>query len=201
MSADKSTFIVNDQAEPRAELATVPIWVIVLLAMLLYAGSLYFDQNGAWFKPEVYAPYRSVAELDNYQLPSAGNERLQNGKRLFDQICALCHNPDGEGKPNQAPPFVGSQWVLGTPERLIRIPLVGLQGTIDVAGQNYSFASSMPAMGAALADEDLADVLTYMRASWGNKAAPITAEQVKTIRAKIAGRTQPWTPEELMQFQ
>ncbi|HKI68754.1 MAG TPA: cytochrome c, partial [Verrucomicrobiae bacterium] len=190
MSADKSTFIANDQAEPRAELATVPIWVIILLAMVLYAGALYFDENGAWFKPEVYAPYHSVAQLDNYQLPSAGNERLQNGKRLFDQICALCHNPDGEGKPNQAPPFVGSQWVLGTPDRLIRIPLVGLQSPIDVAGKTYSFASSMPAMGAALSDGDLADVLTYMRSSWGNKAAPITADQVKAIRAKIAGRTQ-----------
>ncbi len=96
---------------------------------------------------------------------------------------------------------MNSQWVLGIPDRLIRIPLVGLGGPIDVAGQQYNFGSSMPAMGAALSDDDLADVLTYMRASWGNKAGPVTADQVKALRAKIAGRTQPWTPEELMQFQ
>jgi mono/diheme cytochrome c family protein len=57
---------------------------------------------------------------------------------------------------------------------------------------------AMPAMGAALPDEDVAAVLSYMRNAWGNQAPPITAEQVKAIRTATAGRTQPWTGAELL---
>jgi mono/diheme cytochrome c family protein len=55
----------------------------------------------------------------------------------------------------------------------------------------------MPAMGAALSDEDLAAVLSYIRQSWGNKASAITPDQVKAIRAQVGNRSQPWTAEEL----
>jgi mono/diheme cytochrome c family protein len=60
-----------------------------------------------------------------------------------------------------------------------------------------NFPSSMPAMGAALSDSDLAAVLTYIRQSWGNKAPEITPEQVKAVRAEVGNRTQPWSTAEL----
>jgi mono/diheme cytochrome c family protein len=59
----------------------------------------------------------------------------------------------------------------------------------------------MPAMGAALSDEDLAAVLSYIRQSWGNKASAITPDQVKAIRAQVGNRSQPWTAEELDKVQ
>ena len=159
---------------------------------------IYFDQHSGWFSSEVYAPYRSMEELALYQPPTGGPDLLR-GKAVYENICGLCHNNDGMGKPGQAPPFVGSEWALGTPHRMIRIPLVGLTGTVGVAGQQYNL--SMPAMGAALSDDDLAAVLTYIRRSWGNKASIVTPEEVKAVRAQVGNRTQPWTAEELKAIQ
>jgi mono/diheme cytochrome c family protein len=184
--------------EPRASTAPVPVSLFILLFVLLYWAMVYFDHNSGWFSPQVYSPYRSVADLQMYQPPTGGAD-LARGKIVYENICALCHNPDGNGKPNQAPPVAGSDWVLGNPNRLVRIPLAGLAGPITIKGENWNLA--MPAMGAALSDEDLAAVLTYMRQSWGNKASEVTAEQVKAIRAQVGSRTQPWGVDELNAFQ
>lgn len=185
---------ITRSPEPKANLAPVPVWVFVMLLGLLYWGMVYFDEHSGWFSPQVYGPYKSVAELQVYQPPTGGPD-LARGKTVYENVCALCHNPDGNGKPNQAPPLAGSEWVAASPNRLIRIPLVGLSGPITVKGETWNLA--MPAMGAALSDEDLAAVLTYMRASWGNKSSEITAEQVKAVRSQVGNRTQPWTAEEL----
>jgi mono/diheme cytochrome c family protein len=183
-------------SEGRANLAHVPVWLFFLLFVLLFWGMYYFDQNSGWFNAQVYAPYRSVEELQLYQpAGGGGNDR---GKAVFENVCALCHNPDGAGKPNQAPPLIGSEWVVGSPARMIRIPLAGLAGPITVKGQEWNLA--MPAMGAALSDEDLAAVLTYMRQSWGNKGSEITPEQVKAVRAEVGNRSQPFTVEQLQQI-
>jgi len=181
-------------AEPQAGRIPVPVWLIVLFFLLLYWGMVYFDQHSGWFNAQVYTPYRSAAELVIYQPPTGGPD-LSRGKVIYENICGLCHNNDGTGKPGQAPPFVGSDWVLGSPNRMIRIPLAGLAGPIQVNGQPWNLA--MPAMGAALPDDDLAAVLTYIRQSWGNKASAITPEQVKAVRAEVGNRTQPWTADQL----
>jgi len=183
-----------EAAEPRAGGTAVPVWMIVLLFLLLYWGMVYFDQHSGWFSPEVYAPYRSTAELVMYQ-PPAGGPDLNRGKAVYENVCGLCHGNDGMGKPGQAPPFARSEWALGNPNRMIRIPLAGLAGPIQVNGQEWNLA--MPAMGAALPDDDLAAVLTYIRQSWGNKASAVTPEQVKAVRAEVGNRTQPWTATEL----
>jgi len=187
-----------EAAEPKAERAAIPVWLIVVLFVLLYSGMVYFDLNSGWFEPAVYAPYRSVANLMEYE-PASGAGDVQRGKRIYDLVCALCHNIAGTGNPNQAPPFANSEWVQGSPNRLIRIPLAGLGGPITVHGQQYNITTSMPAMGAALPEEDLAAVLTYMRQAWGNHAEPITPEQVKAVKTQVGNRSQPFTPEEIMQ--
>ena len=196
--ANQSMPLTSDAVEPKAGSAAVPVWLVVLLFLLLYGGMVFFDRNGGWFNQQVYAPYHSVAELTSYQLSTSGPD-IDQGKVVYESICGLCHNNDGMGKPNQAPPFVGSEWVLGSPNRMIRIPLFGLSGPVKVKGQDWNLA--MPNMGAALPDDDLAAVLTYIRQSWGNKASAITPEQVKAVRAEIGNRTQPWTAEQLNAIQ
>src|SRR5208337_4842030 len=198
MSAeDNPSMAVNAEvAEPRAEQTAAPVWLFVVLFLLVYWGFVYFDQRSAWFDPQVYAPYHSLPELASYQ-PSQGPEAafLALGKQKYEQVCALCHNVAGTGNlnPAQAPPFIGSEWVLGSPTRLLRIPLYGLQNPISVHGQQYTFASSMPAMGATMTDEELAAVLSYMRNSWGNKADFVKPEQVKAVRSEVGSRSQPFT--------
>jgi len=186
---------VSNEAEPKAGAAAMPIWLIVALLVIFFYGGLSFDDRGGWFSPQVYAPYRSVAQVALFQ-PTGDDGGIGRGKVVYEQVCALCHGSDGLGKPAQAPPFAGSEWVVtDNVGRLIRIPLQGLNGPITVKGVEWNLA--MPAMGAALPDDDLAALLSYMRNAWGNKASVITPEQVKAIRAATASRTQPWTGPEL----
>ncbi|HEV2394559.1 MAG TPA: cytochrome c [Verrucomicrobiae bacterium] len=184
-------------AEPKAARRSVPVWLLILFFLLLYWAMVYFDQRSGWGDPHVYIPYHSVDQLVQYQPPAPGANVL--GKQFFDNVCALCHNTDGTGKPGQAPPLVGSEFALGTPNRMVRIPLVGLSGPVQVKGQQWNL--SMPAMGAAMTDEQLAAVLTYIRQSWGNKASEITPAQVKAIRAQLGNRAQPFSAAELNAIQ
>ncbi len=187
---------VIPEAEPTSAATTVPMWLIAAMLVLLFLGAWYFDARGGWFEAKVYAPYHSVADVERFQPRSGGDAVLLRGKLLFEQNCALCHNPDGMGKPAQAPPLAGSEWVLAAGvNRLIRIPQVGLAGPIEVKGQVWNLP--MAAMGVIYPDEDLAAVLSYIRNSWGNKASIVTAEQVKKVRAELAGRNQPYAPDEL----
>jgi mono/diheme cytochrome c family protein len=195
--ANSSMPLNSDAAEPKASSATVPVWLFVLLFLILYAGMVYFDRRGGWFNSQVYAPYQSFAALTLYQPPTGGPD-LGKGKAVFENVCALCHGPDGMGKPNQAPPLAGSEWAQGSPNRVIRIPLLGLAGPIQVKGQEWNLVMTPFNI---LSDEDLAAVLTYVRQSWGNKASAITPEQVKAVRAELGNRSQPATVEYLNTIQ
>jgi mono/diheme cytochrome c family protein len=185
-----------DAAEPQAGRSAVPVWLFIMLFLLLYWGMVYFDQRSGWFNEEVYVPYHSYAEVELCQ-PPRGGVNLARGKAVFESICALCHNVNGTGNPGQAPSFVGSEWVLGTANRMIRIPQNGLAGPIPLKGETWNLQPAMPAMGNALSDEDLAAVLSYIRQSWGNHASVVTPEQVHAVRQQIGNRTQPWTAEQL----
>ena len=87
------------------------------------------------------------------------------------------------GTPGQFLPLAGSEWVLEKdPSRLIRIPLLGAAGPITVKGVEWNLA--MPAMGAALPDDDLAAVLSYMRNAWGNKSEDNIVQPVDVFKVK-----------------
>jgi mono/diheme cytochrome c family protein len=109
-------------------------------------------------------------------------------------VCAPCHHASGLGVPNAYPSLVGTAWVIGDPELLIKVTLHGLQGPITVNGRPWN-AMMLPF--ANLPDGQIAAALTHSRTSWGNAAAPITPEQVAKVRAEHAGRTKPWTAAEL----
>ena len=94
-----------------------------------------------------------------------------------------------------APPLAGSEWVMAKPDVPIRIVLGGLSGAITVKGQ--PFTSMMPPFGASLTDAQIAAVLTYARAQWGNHATAVTEEQVKAVRTAATSHTGPWTADEL----
>lgn len=182
--------------EPTASRSHLPMWIILVLLTLLYLGGIYFDRHSGWFNPQVYAPYVTAAELESYQPKSGAAAAAAQGRKVYESVCGTCHGNDGSGKPGQAPPLAGSEWVIAKGyNRLAHIPLAGISGTLSVGGKDWNLA--MAPMGAALSDADLANVLTYIRNSWGNKADEVTADNIKGIRAGLGARPQPMTAESL----
>ena len=136
-------------------------------------------------------------------LKGADAKAFQLGAEVFRRPahCATCHQPDGKGLDPAFPPLVGTPWVTGDVERLIKISLHGIYGKIEVNGKVYDPAKGVPPMTAfasMLNDEEIAAVLTFVRNSWGNQAAPVHADTVKKVRAATKDRGMFWTPEELL---
>ncbi|MEP5567270.1 MAG: family 16 glycoside hydrolase [Halioglobus sp.] len=117
--------------------------------------------------------------------------------RNYYPSCANCHGASGAGTAGLAPALAGASWVTGPPEWLARIILQGINGPIEVNGEQWN--GIMPPHGhlAELDDETLAGLMLYLRRSWGNKADPVSVEQVAAMRVASADRKQPWTVEEL----
>jgi mono/diheme cytochrome c family protein len=196
MSDEKKSCSTSSNAEPTAERSHLPMWILVLTFALLYLGAVFFDHHGGWFDQQVYSPYVSAEELDSYQPKSGAAATLAQGKKVYEQVCGLCHGVDGLGKPGQAPPLAGSEWVKTKGiSRLTHIPLVGLNGLLQVEGKDWNMA--MAPMGAALSDSDLANVLTYIRGSWGNNASTVTADDVKAARAAVGAHPQPMSGDQM----
>ena len=106
---------------------------------------------------------------------------ILRGKVVYGANCLSCHQADGYGVGNLNPPLVGTSWVLGNKNALIQMVLKGSQGQVEIDGEK--FHNTMPAQ-AHLTDQQLADVLTYVRNSFGNKASVVTPAEVKAVRAK-----------------
>ena len=124
----------------------------------------------------------------------ASDEQMKRGAAVYARTCIACHQPTGLGLPPVFPPLANAPIVAGNPELPVKFILQGLMGPITVNGMSYN--SMMPPV-AGVNDGDIADVLTYVRQSFGNQANPVTADQVKAVRAATAGRTAPWTTAEL----
>jgi mono/diheme cytochrome c family protein len=100
------------------------------------------------------------------------------GAVVFGQYCLACHQTDGGGVPNMYPSLRGTDWVTGDKNRLIMVLLNGLQN-VDIDGESYD--NPMPAH-AHLTDRQIADVLTYIRVNFTNKADAIRPEEVTALR-------------------
>lgn len=122
------------------------------------------------------APAKTVASVKPVVKTSPA---LTAGKTVYMQNCAACHQVDGGGVSDLNPPLTKTSYVLGDKNRLINVVLKGLsQQPVD--GEKYS--NAMPPLN-YLSDKQIADVLTFIRSSFGNKASAITAQQVKQARA------------------
>lgn len=184
-----------DPPEPRVGRATVPRWLLVALgAGVVWAIGHVSTRSGA-LDARVYVPYRTRQQVADLQPVARPDAAVVGGRRVFEAVCALCHGLDGAGQPGRAPPLAGSAWVGGAEDRLIRIALHGLSGPVLVGEQTWN--QSMPGLGGAMSEEELAAVLTYARQAWGNRAPPITAARVGVVKAATAGRSRPWTVAEL----
>ena len=134
--------------------------------------------------------------------PAAGGSAKDRGKTTYMAVCFACHQPTGMGLPNMFPPLAGSDWVKAKKaDRMIRIVLHGLSGPVQVNGVPFTTpAPLMPPQGAALSDQQIADVLTYVRAEFGGGASEVTPDQVKAVRDAEKARAAMWTEAELLKI-
>ena len=105
---------------------------------------------------------------------------LQRGKVVYNTYCVACHQPDGGGVPSMNAPIVKTSYVLGPKNRLIDILLKGMQD-VEIDGETYS--NVMPSHS-FLTNQQIADVLTYVRNNFGNKASAVTVAEVAAVRNK-----------------
>ena len=136
-----------------------------------------------------YGDQRTVADL-RPAVVLAGAAPAVDGKQLFGAKCAACHQGSGLGVAGVFPPVAASEWVLGDEKILTNILLHGVNGEMVVKGNKYNGA--MPAWK-SLSDDELAAVLTYIRSEWGNAAAPIMADTIKSQRELTKARTEPYS--------
>ena len=114
----------------------------------------------------------------------AADASLSDGKKLYMQTCAACHQENGQGLAGAFPPLAGSAIVNDDKyEMLVQIILQGYDARSEY-GQ-------MPAFADQLTDEEIAAIANHERSSWGNSAAPITADQVKQLREFVNNQLNP----------
>jgi mono/diheme cytochrome c family protein len=189
---------LREGPEPVAGKVAVPVLFIALLGLLIYVADTNMIHRGGGFDPQVYYPFQSIEAVTLAHPADPIEQRRRVGRGIYTAIgCVGCHQATGLGQAGTFPPLAGSEWVVAqNPNRLIRIVLNGLQGPIQVAGNEFNNNAMVPWKD-ILDDQKVADVLTYIRSEWGNKAPPVTPEQVKKVRAKAQERDTQWTADEL----
>ncbi len=197
--------IWREHAEPTERFRAMPWWLKhgIYGPLAIWALWYLFVYSGGFNSDEYYEGYASVPYhlADSNRLPeqpadalSDAASRVQNGERVYASVCSSCHQATGLGVPGAFPPLASSDWVSGKPEILAAAVLHGLSGPIAVNGVAYNGA--MPPWGAALSDDEIANVLTYIRSAWGNTSESVDPDLVAPIRQAHANRT-PWTDQEL----
>lgn len=139
---------------------------------------MYYGENsGVTSRPQQVAAQEITGEDDVVGDQLAG--RMAAGKEVYDTYCRACHMDNGSGVPGMNPPLNGTDWVTGDKKRLIGVVLNGLNEPIEIKGETYQ---NVMAAHAFLNDQQIADVLTYVRQSFGNNASEVTAEEVAQLR-------------------
>jgi nitrite reductase (NO-forming) len=145
----------------------------------VYSGkevdSVYLGDRAA---PNLAAVARATANAAGGTLTL--QDQVGAGKALFNGTCSVCHQSNGAGLPGVFPPLAGSDYLNADPRRAAAVIMHGLSGKLTVNGKEYD--SVMPPMN-QLNDDEVANILTYVLNSWGNKGGQVTTKDVKAIRA------------------
>ena len=120
---------------------------------------------------------------------------FQRGEKLFPEYCGACHQPQGQGIAGAFPPLAGSEWLQRENRQLIKVVMHGLAGAITVKGERYQ--STMAPLGGVLNDQQIADVLTFVRHAWDNPGGAVDVKEVAAVRQKHGKRQDFWTEKQL----
>ncbi|MGV3661818.1 MAG: c-type cytochrome [Prosthecobacter sp.] len=183
-----------------------PLWATFLLMLVaIVAGAQLGPMTGGW-SFDISNPF-SIASGGGDPRPNDGIVgdtldpfalAMKKGGSSY-AMCGGCHGPTGLGNAGVAPPLAGSEYVTGGTERMIRILQHGITGPLTIKGQNYNIPNGMQPFGATMSAQDLANVLTFVRNSFGNEGTMITKEMVQKVRDEEKRASQ-WTDADLKPF-
>jgi mono/diheme cytochrome c family protein len=129
---------------------------------------------------------------------------IDRGKMIYMQTCIACHQPTGLGLPPVFPPLAGSEYTQGDARRMVAMTLKGVNPPLKVKEATYAGVAMLPlpTQFPMFADDaKLADVINYVRNSFGNKdETGVTPAMIDATRKEFADRTAPWTEPELLKF-
>ena len=117
--------------------------------------------------------------------------QVEKGKSVYLQTCFVCHQPTGQGVPGQIPPLAESDFLMKSKDDAIRAVVIGRTGETVVNGKTYK-GTMIPL--AYLSDDQIANVLTYVRNTWGNSGDAISAADVAKVRSEAAAAGPNTTP-------
>jgi len=194
-------FIETAEVAPlSAEREPLPVWLYLLCGFALFLAGSSFTGLGSFGQGLLdQGPGGPVHVGGAATATAAPLNPMQQGKKIYDGNCASCHQASGVGSPGSYPPLAGSEYVVGSKERLAAVLLKGLQGPVTVKGASFG-TMVMPAQESVLTPEKIADLMTYLRGSWGNAANAVTADEVNAAKTKFASRTSAWTEPDLLKI-
>lgn len=150
------------------------------MRLVLFTLFVLFSTQILFAQVKKATAYKVVPSKNRIVVSPALKASMTNGQVIYSQSCVSCHQVDGYGVQNMNPPLIKTSYVLGDKTRLINILLKGLSHQ-EIDGNMYQ--NVMPSHD-FLTDQQIADVLTYVRNSFGNKASAVTEPEVKALRAK-----------------
>ncbi len=145
--------------------------------LLVYSGKtddrIYLSEGGA-------IQALPAAATEAVPATRTKEDRMRLGANVYAANCLACHQADGKGIPGAFPPLAKSDYLMADKTRAIHTVVEGLEGVVTVNGVVYN--SIMPKL--LLSDDDVANVLTYVRSSWGNQGDAVTPEEVRKVRGQ-----------------
>ena len=182
--------VLGRHPDDGARYRLLPIGILFTLSGLILFAGTYLNRYTGHYSPLIF---NETAKPVSGEPAAVKIDPVALGKKQFEAVCITCHQATGLGAPGVYPPLAGSEWVNGPESRVIRIVLYGLKGDIHVDGRDFN-AAAMPVFGQVSnsaynwSDEKIAAVLTYVRQAWGNKAGPVTVDQVAAIHKEVGDR-------------
>jgi mono/diheme cytochrome c family protein len=131
------------------------------------------------------SPFQQQNDEALNHLSTSEKEMFKGGKHTYGVYCATCHGINGEGVDRIAPPLAKSEWVTASDHQIpVSIVLNGISGPIIVGGKEYNFPAPMPGLkdNQAINNGTIAEIITYIRNSWGNKSGAVSTEDVSKVR-------------------
>lgn len=181
----------REKIDPNEDTKPLP-WFITMTIGALISWSCFYIKDTVMLDPSWLGDSRShqVASLECASSDTAKAASAIDGGAIFQAKCVACHQANGQGIPGVFPPLAGSEWVKGKPEVLASIVLHGVSGKLHVKGTEYN--GQMPLFKDVLKDDEIAGVLTHIRAEWGNASPAVDEKLVSSVRKSTESRTQPY---------